>query len=844
MKQKLIISLLFLAVVLVGCNNTEVDTTDTNTTEASEEITDAIFKGVEDVTITVDSTFDSMNGITAEDYDGTDLTDSVTIEGTVDTATAGDYDLTYKVTGASNNEVTTTRTVIVETSTPVITVVPETIEIYAGDDLDLFIGVTVSGYNSNMQASIKDNGGFDKNTPGTYTITYEATDSTGNSATATRNVIVNEAIVNYVLEVQYEYDSNWGSKTLPISGENIVRADADYDLGDPTQVTLVINESDSDITVTTSDIYGEAAIIDAHGKVIEGRDGANGKLVNKDYPSRTQNAGPLDANAYGVDMVVPAGGFVIVAPNEGGSFDEDGRSFIVKNVIFEYGNVVSIYADDDSEILTNYVDRAPTFNYFKPLEVVEGTTADQVDVLEGLVITDDNGTFDPSDDIDIPLTDAVVRADANYDPNTLADYTWSIAVVDSEGNTRAVTRTVTVIPSTPDAPTIEINGNRVNFNPNDLNTDLLEPTPWNTDGVVIYDSNYTGNLSDVIVKWSVVTVVDGNGTIIETRDAYGNEFNETNTDIDNPGTADGWDAQDMLEGLTVPDGGYVVVFLNGSDARQFGLDNARVYGREVTFYYLYPTIVVNNTIREVDYVNPDVINNDGITAFTSEYTGDLSSLSLAWSILAILDENGDVILSRDWSNQYDANNPNGTPAEGWSGGDMLAGIEIPENGVLLVFPNDGANGPDSPRTFGKDHLLGYGIDAEIFSLNYYSSVTASGETIKAVVNPATPVTGAMIFTSEYGATIDFSLGWGVLVVVGEDGKVDLVRDALNAKQIDELHPDATNALTDITWTSGDYTNGVEIPANGYVLVFNGTDARAYGSGLRTYDLVVDINIVK
>ena len=47
-----------------------------------------------------------------------------------------------------------------------ITVTPDTIEIYAGDDYDLMFGVTVD--NADATLRISDSGDFDETTPGTY----------------------------------------------------------------------------------------------------------------------------------------------------------------------------------------------------------------------------------------------------------------------------------------------------------------------------------------------------------------------------------------------------------------------------------------------------------------------------------------------------------------------------------------------------------------------------------------------------------------------------------------------------------------------------------------------------
>jgi beta-glucanase (GH16 family) len=127
----------------------------------------------------------------------------VVVSGAVGAA-AGTYTLTYTATDPAGNTATATRTVTVaDTIAPIITVVGEASVTYpegttyvdagatATDTVDGAISVTTAG---SVPSS-----------PGTYTLTYTASDSAGNSATATRTVIVRPAgnvnIVNPTLIV-------------------------------------------------------------------------------------------------------------------------------------------------------------------------------------------------------------------------------------------------------------------------------------------------------------------------------------------------------------------------------------------------------------------------------------------------------------------------------------------------------------------------------------------------------------------------------------------------------------------------------------------------------------------
>lgn len=70
--------------------------------------------GVEDVTVYLDEDFDPMEGVTATDYRGNDITDEIEIIGEVDTGNVGSYYLRYSVEDADGNKTEEPRYVTVE----------------------------------------------------------------------------------------------------------------------------------------------------------------------------------------------------------------------------------------------------------------------------------------------------------------------------------------------------------------------------------------------------------------------------------------------------------------------------------------------------------------------------------------------------------------------------------------------------------------------------------------------------------------------------------------------------------------------------------------------------------
>ena len=133
-------------------------------------------------------------GATATDY--VDGTVAVTVTGTVDSAKAGDYTLTYSAVDSEGNEARPVSRVVMvaDTVAPVITLAGEaSLEIdqdssyedagaTAVDAVDGIVAVLVSG-------------SVDTATEGTYTLTYTATDAAENSAVVTRQVTVKSTVV-------------------------------------------------------------------------------------------------------------------------------------------------------------------------------------------------------------------------------------------------------------------------------------------------------------------------------------------------------------------------------------------------------------------------------------------------------------------------------------------------------------------------------------------------------------------------------------------------------------------------------------------------------------------------
>lgn len=133
-------------------------------------------------TLEVGSSY-SDPGATASDIHDGDLTSSISSGGSVDTSVLGANTITYDVTDlAGNTAIQAVRTVdVVDTEKPVITLNgtdPVTVEVHGAYSED---GATVNdNYDAGLTATIT--GTVDTSTVGSYTLYYDATDSSSNSA--------------------------------------------------------------------------------------------------------------------------------------------------------------------------------------------------------------------------------------------------------------------------------------------------------------------------------------------------------------------------------------------------------------------------------------------------------------------------------------------------------------------------------------------------------------------------------------------------------------------------------------------------------------------------------------
>ena len=470
-------------------------------------------------------------------------------------------------------------------TTPVISVVPATLEIHAGDEIDLMFGVTV-----NVEANliIEDDDGFDADVEGTYTITYKAVNKNGKTATATRTVTVLKALSALTLEVRANRlgENKWQGNLLSFKNKEFVTLTGNY-TSDVAISGVFYNATDAAITLNIPGGYGVAAVIDANGFVLEGRDGANSKLVNQANPDRTASSVTsieVDgetvtvASAFAKNLTVPAGGYAIVVQNGycGTTVDSDGRGFMNYNVIYQYGNVVRLLWADTQEVLTPYVNQAPviTGHNNKVLANLTDTEFDLATaILGGLTITDDNGTFDPSDDIAVEIT---VTNDGGFNINAVGSYTITLTATDGTLTT-TVTRVVDVVDN---LVKVIIGEKSYGLLPERIAVDQ-DLTVLGSYLFVVYTPAYEGELN-WSNGWGEAFILNQYGQIVRIYDGANGKY----YDADNKAgivDASKCTAQGYLKEAfaSLQEGEYMIVAPNGADSRKFFLDN-RTIGAQMT----------------------------------------------------------------------------------------------------------------------------------------------------------------------------------------------------------------------------------------------------------------------
>ena len=145
------------------------------------------------VTIEVDTAYDDAGATATDNHDG-DVTAGLVTTNDVDTSVVGSYTVTYEVTDASGNTGHEERTVnVVDTTAPEIVVTGDNPASAEAGETYNDAGATASdSYEGDLTADIVKTSDVTTSVLGAYTVSYDVSDSSGNSDHAERTVNVED----------------------------------------------------------------------------------------------------------------------------------------------------------------------------------------------------------------------------------------------------------------------------------------------------------------------------------------------------------------------------------------------------------------------------------------------------------------------------------------------------------------------------------------------------------------------------------------------------------------------------------------------------------------------------
>ena len=500
-------------------------------------------------------------GASAQDDTGEVISSNVPFIGSVDANAKGTYTLTYNISDASGNAApTVTRQVIVDdTGAPSLSLLGNpTMNLQKGDVYNEpgATATDVIDNNTTLTESIVITGTVDTNTNGTYTLTYNVSDSTGNAATPlTRTINVSDTgipvitlIGNSTINLQKgdTYTEQGATATdavddnTTLTNDIVITGTVDTSTNGTYTRTYNVNDSTGNAAVTVTRIIN---IADTGSPMISL---IGNSTINLQTGDTYNEQGATATDAIDNDATLTAN--IVITGTVNTSIN--GTYIRTYNVSDSAGNVAAPVtrtinvADTGAPVITLIGNQA--------INLQKGDTYNE----QGANATDavDNNTT---------LTANIVIT-GTVDTNTIGSYTRTYNVSDSTGNAAAtVTRAITV--SDTGMPIISLVGNQtISLQTGDTYTeqgatatDAVDDNTTLTDNIVItgtVDTNTNGtytlsyNVSDstgnaAVTVTRTVNVADtgtptisliGNQTInLQKGDAYTEQGATASDAVDN-----------------------------------------------------------------------------------------------------------------------------------------------------------------------------------------------------------------------------------------------------------------------------------------------------------------------
>ena len=154
-----------------------------------------VISGITSQTIALNAPFNPLTGVVASDKLDGNITNLITVTGSVNVSVKGIYKLTYTVSDRSGNVKTVVRTITVDNVAPVI-IGATSLTIALNSEFNPLTGVTgIDKLDGNITNKIVVTGTVNVNVKGVYKIVYTVSDNSGNIKTVDRTITVKDYTV-------------------------------------------------------------------------------------------------------------------------------------------------------------------------------------------------------------------------------------------------------------------------------------------------------------------------------------------------------------------------------------------------------------------------------------------------------------------------------------------------------------------------------------------------------------------------------------------------------------------------------------------------------------------------
>ena len=433
------------------------------------------------------STYNEL-GANAIDNNGKIL--DVNIFGAVNTNKPGVYTIIYRVTDQFGTSSSIIRTIIVKDSdVPVITINGSNpLQINIGGNYTELGASAIDDTDGDITTSIQIEGTVDTTISGTYYISYNVTDSSGNKGVETRTVIVDGAPV---LTLNGDSEMTVAQNGTYIESGAVAEDAIDGDISANIQITGNVDTAVSGTYIITYAVTDSSGYTSQKMRTITVADGA---------PVLTLQGNATIIVAQNSAYIEPGASAIDVTDGDiSANIQIDGNVDITTPATYSINYIITDSTGNEAtKTRTVIVDGAPTLT-------LNGSTT--------ITIAQNSTYIEPgavaADALDGDIS-ANIQISGTVDTAFPATYYINYSIVDSAGNTTAKTRTVVV----DGAPTLTLNGSAtITIAQNSSYTELGATAQDGADGNVSASIQITGTVDTATVGAYTITytVTDSHG---------------------------------------------------------------------------------------------------------------------------------------------------------------------------------------------------------------------------------------------------------------------------------------------------------------------------------------------